>query len=123
MNWIWNAMIPTIIQREHVFLAADWIDQHGVGERNSRRYLVVINGKSYPPKLVISRAYFYAHGSEWSHENFTGGRETNSYLRGLGFEIIERGSIRARASAVGGTSKGTDERREPPSGPPPNMYA
>lgn len=85
-------MIPTTIRREHVLRAAEWIDQHGDGGRSSRRYLVIINGKPYPPKLVISKAYFYAHGSEWSHGNFHGGEETNSYLRRLGFEIQEIGS-------------------------------
>jgi len=85
-------MIPTIILRDHVIRAAEWISQHGVGDRDSKKYLVVVNGRTYPPKLVISRAYFYAHGSEWSHENFTGGEETNSFLRGLGFKIVERQS-------------------------------
>jgi hypothetical protein len=92
-DWTLNLMIPTSIQKKHVLMAAEWIDQHGVGGRDSRKYLAVINGKTYPPKLVISRAYFYAHGSEWSHENFTGGEETNSYLRGLGFRVVERGSF------------------------------
>jgi hypothetical protein len=86
-------MIPTTIQKEHVLQAAEWIDRHGVGGRDSKKYLVVINGKTYPPKLIISKAYFYASGSEWSHENFTGGEETNSYLRGLGFRVFERDSF------------------------------
>jgi len=85
-------MIPTTIRREHVLKAAEWIDHHGDDGRPSRKYVVIINGRPYPPKLVISKAYFYAHGSEWSHSNFHGGEETNSYLKGLGFEIRDIGS-------------------------------
>lgn len=86
-------MIPTTIQKGHILMAAEWIDKNGVGGRSSRKYVVIIEGKPYPPKLVISRAYFYAHGSEWSHENFTGGKEANSFLRRLGFEIKKVDSL------------------------------
>lgn len=86
-------MIPTSIQQKHVLMAAAWIDKNGVpSDRESKKYLVIINGRRYPPKLIVSKASFFANGSEWSHENFTGGEETNSFLRRLGFRIIDRAS-------------------------------
>ena len=47
-------MIPDTISREHILMAAEWIDENGVGGRSSRRYSVVINGRPYPPKLFIT---------------------------------------------------------------------
>lgn len=86
-------MIPSTIQREHVILAAKWIDQNGIGQRVSKKYQVIVNGRPYPPKLIISKAYFYAHGSDWPHGNFHGGEETNSFLNRLGFKIIGLDSV------------------------------
>ena len=87
-------MIPRNIRREHVIKAAKWIDENGVPEeRMSTKYLVAIGTGEYPPKLVISIANIFANGQEWSHEHFSGGKETNSYLEELGFEIIEFSSV------------------------------
>lgn len=87
-------MIPPEIKKEHVLKAAKWIDEHGVPRaRESTIWLVIIEGKTYPPKYIISRANVYANGTEWPSGNFTGGEETNSYLKNLGFKICDRGSF------------------------------
>lgn len=46
------------------------------------------NSKRYPPKYLISIANKYANGEELHPSDFSGGRESNSYLSELGFEII-----------------------------------
>ena len=41
----------------------------------------------YPPKLVISIANRYANGSELDSTKFSGGKESNEFLKARGFEI------------------------------------
>jgi len=83
-------MIPPNIRREHVLKAIKEIDKYGIPPgRNARKYFVEYNGKLYPPKLVISKANKYANGDELPPSMFTGGDETNNYLKRLGFKIVE----------------------------------
>ena len=82
-------MIPPNIKRDHIIMAIEEIDKYGVPpRRNSRDYFLEYNGKLYPPKYVISLANKYANGYELSPSEFTGGKETNDYLKGLGFNIV-----------------------------------
>ncbi len=82
-------MIPDNITREAVLQAIAEIDSEGIPlRRNSRIYHLVLNGRSYPPKYVISLANKYVNGYELSPEAFTGGNQTNDFLRNLGFVIV-----------------------------------
>lgn len=79
-------MIPKEITKEHVLLAIEETDRKGFpAKRESTKYNLVHNGKEYPPKYVISRACFYATGEELSNEEFSGGTETNNFLKQQGF--------------------------------------
>lgn len=82
-------MIPETISREHVLQAIREIDRTGVpAQRHSTRYSLLHNGERYPPKYVISLAHRFAQGYELDPSSFSGGVETNSFLRAIGFDII-----------------------------------
>ena len=82
--------IPKNIHNEHVIEAIHKIDSEGVPERReSTRFNLSYEGKYYPPKYVISIANIFANGEEYSPSKFSGGDETNRFLKGLGFRIVE----------------------------------
>ena len=83
-------MIPKNIKREHVIKAIEEIKRNGIPKgRNSKKFLLEFNGEYYPPKYVISLANKYANGEILDPAQFSGGKETNDFLRNLGFSIIE----------------------------------
>ena len=81
-------MIPKEITAEHVVAAMAEIRAAGSpSTRSSRGYSIVYEGEHFPPKYVVSLAAKYAVGRELRPNQFNGGQETNSFLRGLGFDI------------------------------------
>ena len=81
-------MIPKHITRDAVLNALKKIDEIGVPRnRLSTKYNVVHQGKSYPPKYVISLANELTTGVELKPNEFGGGDESNGFLSNLGFEI------------------------------------
>ena len=83
-------MIPKNISREHVLRAIEEAKRIGIPEgRGSKKFLMEINGDYYPPKYVISLANKYANGDELNPSEFSGGTESNAFLRALGFQIVE----------------------------------
>ncbi len=81
-------MIPSAITREHILQALRDIDEHGVPPgRGATRYSLEHEGRLYPPKLVVSIAARHAVGFELDPATFSGGRETNEFLRQRGFRI------------------------------------
>jgi len=90
-------MIPKNIRKEHIIKAMGEIKKSGIPKgRCSRKFLLEFEGKFYPPKYVISLANKYANGVELDSSTFSGGRETNDFLRVLGFRIVEV-SVTAKA--------------------------
>jgi hypothetical protein len=88
-------MIPSEITAEHVHAAIAEIDRTGVPEwRQSTRYLLVYQGRCYPPKYVVSLAARHATGRALRSNEFNGGSETNTFLRSLGFQITRRAAER-----------------------------
>jgi hypothetical protein len=86
-------MIPDNITKEHLEKAIEEIDRDGVRKgRHSSTYDLLHNGKSYPPKLVISIANKYANGSELNPNDFGGGKDTKAFelLQKEGFSIKEK---------------------------------
>lgn len=82
--------IPKNIHHEHVMKALQKINREGVPERRgSTRFSLLYEGKYYPPKYVISIANIFANGEEYAPSLFSGGDETNGFLKGLGFRIVE----------------------------------
>ena len=58
-------MIPTNITREHVIKALEEIDASAIPPgRASTKFALVLNGKRYPPKYVLSLANRFANGKE-----------------------------------------------------------
>ncbi|MCD6535735.1 MAG: hypothetical protein J7K49_01715 [Thaumarchaeota archaeon] len=83
-------MIPKNIRKEHIIKAIGEIRKSGIPKgRRSRKFVLKFEGKSYPPKYVISLANKYANGAELNPSEFSGGRESNDFLRALGFQIVE----------------------------------
>lgn len=77
------------VTREDVIKALKDLD----GEFQSQytrgsKFQLLFNGKSYPPKAVLSRASFHSTGTELPLKSFSGGESTNKVLRALGFEIV-----------------------------------
>lgn len=84
-------MIPPEIRRDHVLMALDAIDKGGIPRRREATgFEVLHDGKSYPPKYVISLAAKYATGTELEPSLFSGGDETNNFLKSLGMEIMPK---------------------------------
>jgi hypothetical protein len=90
-------MIPPNIRREHILLAIQEIDIHGVlPSRASSKYNLRFDGKTYPPKYVISLANKFANGKELNPQEFSGGQETNGFLKQRGFQVEGGASPRSR---------------------------
>jgi len=95
-------MIPKNITREHVLAAIKKIRKDGVPKgRNSRKYVLIFKEELFPPKYLISLANKYPNGKQLSPEVFSGGEETNSYLRHLGFEIRRKSAKRTARPTTG----------------------
>ncbi|MCL0103504.1 hypothetical protein M1O51_02650 [Dehalococcoidia bacterium] len=89
-------MIPKNIKLEHILKAIEEIKRNGIPKgRNSRKFFLELNGDYYPPKYVISLANKYVNGKELDPEEFSGGEETNTFLRKLGFNIVEISILRS----------------------------
>ena len=83
--------IPKDLTREHIQQAMVDLDS-GISVRwgKSRKYDLVHEGKHYSPKAVLGRAICIAKQCDPYSLNFDGGNPTNSVLRKLGFEIVEK---------------------------------
>jgi predicted amidohydrolase len=84
-------VIPPNIKKEHILQALNQINKNGMPkQRESKKYWLKSKGYLYPPKYVIALANKFVNGEELRAEVFSGGRETNEFLRALGFEISEK---------------------------------
>ena len=84
-------MIPKRISRNHLLEAAQIIDREGIPERRkSTRYNVLVSGKKYPPKYLIAVASKLATGKMISTQDYSGGLESNSFLRMRGLSITDK---------------------------------
>lgn len=111
-------MIPSNIEREHIIKAIREIDSNGIPPgRESRKFCLIFEGKQYPPKYVLSLANRFATDEELDPSEFSGGQETNNFLKRLGFDIAETSSsgtfvmpISSQKRTFEATQKGHDER-------------
>lgn len=88
-------MIPNNIQKEHIIKALEECDISGVpAGRGSRKFMLEYNGKHYHPKYIVSIANKYASGNELNSAEFHGGLETNTFLKNIGFAIVDISSIK-----------------------------
>ena len=83
-------MIPPNLTEKHFRQAAAQIDREGVPtERNSVHYDLVLNGRRYPPKYVVSLAQKFATGTEFPAADFDA-VEAKNYFLNKDYEIIDR---------------------------------
>ncbi|MEP0913069.1 HNH endonuclease [Leptolyngbya sp. GB1-A1] len=84
-------MIPKNISRHHILKAIEDITVEGISDkRDSTKFDLIYQEKAFPPKLVLSRANFYANGEELDPSKFSGGDESNTFLSALEFEIVPK---------------------------------
>ena len=82
-------MIPAFITKAHIVEAMRRISGEGVPpRRNGRDYCLVKDGNHFPPKYTIALAHQVATGQCLRSDKFSGGSETNSYLKTRGFNIV-----------------------------------
>lgn len=81
-------MIPRNIKRRHILRALHERKTARIPKgRLSRKFLLEYCGNHFPPKYVISLANKHANGVELGPEQFSGGSESNTFLRSLGFKV------------------------------------
>lgn len=82
--------IPSNISKEHIEKAIEEVSHSKIpGERLSYQYFLKVNGKTLPPKYVVSIANKYVNKEELASESFNA-IEAKNFLIKLGFEIIEK---------------------------------
>jgi HNH endonuclease len=83
-------MIPSGLKSVHFKKAAAEIDKDNVPpERLSVHYDLLLDGKRYPPKYVISLAQKYATGEPYPAREFNA-VQARDYFRGLGYTVLDR---------------------------------
>ena len=82
-------MIPIIIAREHLVKAIQQINNNGVpARRRSHDYCLVYESYHYPPKYTIALAHKISTGRFLPSDRFSGGQESNIFLKSRGFEVV-----------------------------------
>ena len=82
-------MIPELITKKNIDTALRHILREGVASRRrGRSYCLVADGKHFPPKYTIAHAHRIATGEFLSSDRFSGGNESNDFLRRLGFKVV-----------------------------------
>ena len=85
-------MIPALITDADIVEAIRRIGRDGVPpSRKSRGYCLVAGGRHLPPKYVVAVAHEVATGELLSPSQFSGGPESNDFLRRRGFSVRECG--------------------------------
>ncbi len=83
-------MIPKGFKNKHFLKAASEIDKNGVpASRQSYRYDLLLNGKKYPPKYVISIANKFLSGEEFPSYDFNA-VEAKDYFMRREYRILDR---------------------------------
>ena len=83
-------MIPECITRAHMAEAIQRLIRDGVPpHRRGRGYCLVADGHHLPPKYTISLAHQVAVGAWLPPDQFSGGQESNGFLRRRGFRVAE----------------------------------
>ena len=83
-------MIPKHITGAHIKEAIRLIIRDGMpAERRSRGYCLATKDGHFPPKYTIALAHQVAMGALLPSDRFSGGPESNEFLRHRGFAVIE----------------------------------
>lgn len=103
-------MIPRHISAAHIEEAVRLIIRDGVpARRRGHGYCLAMKGEHLPPKYTIAVAHQVATGKLLRPDQFSGGPESNEFLRGRGFSVTDcdcGGSVRhGRVRPVSPASK------------------
>ncbi len=72
--------IPSNITADHLKKAIEKIDDEGIPPgAHSTTYDVILKGKKYPPKLIVSFANLFANGTILDRASFRGGLNTSAF--------------------------------------------
>jgi len=83
--------IPRNIKKEHIISALAAIDAEGYPKAHeSTRYSLVYEGRKYPPVWVIRTANIFANREPLDTSLFSGGEQSNNFLRKFGFRIVKK---------------------------------
>lgn len=85
--------IPENITYDNLLQAIEKIDIEGIpNDGDSKYYDVLYNGKTYPPKLIVSYSNLFANGQILDRTDFRGGLNTESFnlLENNNFNIIPK---------------------------------
>ena len=83
-------MIPSFITKANIVAAMRRIDREGVPPvRRARNYCLVVKGRHFPPKYTIAMAHQIATRRFLHSYEFSGGAESNGFLRNRGFDVVE----------------------------------
>lgn len=83
--------IPKNIKKEHVIAALNVIDKDGYPkEHESTKFYLMYEGRNYPPKWVIRTANIFANAAPFETILFSGGEQSNNFLKKLGFRVFEK---------------------------------
>ena len=84
------------INREHIEKAILEINEGGIpSNAHSSTYDVVVDGKRYPPKLLIELASKHSPGATLARRDFHGGRDENSFkvIKECGYTIKNKSDV------------------------------
>jgi hypothetical protein len=97
----WDCSLPKTITQEHILKAMQNWTGTPPGHR-PHKWVVLHEGLPYPPKLLVSRAAFYAIGQYWQPHLFSGGRDLHGFLRSRfkGIEIVPIESLEATSQSA-----------------------
>jgi 5-methylcytosine-specific restriction enzyme B len=102
--------LPNNITKDDLIKAIEKIEKEGYDHHaESLYYDVVFNGKTYPPKLVVSYANFFANGEILDRNSFEGGIGTPCFklLEKNGFNIQEKSSLEKNERKVWFVTQGS----------------
>ena len=84
------SMIPKDLTKQHFLQAAAKADREGYpADRRSVHYDLVIDGRRYPPKYIVSLATELLTGRPYSAQDFNA-VEAKNYFTARGYEILDR---------------------------------
>jgi putative restriction endonuclease len=83
--------IPKNIKKEHIISALNEIDREGYPkEHESTKFYLLYEGRKYPPKWVIRTANIFANAIPFETILFSGGEQSNNFLKKFGFRVIKK---------------------------------
>mgnify|MGYP000881678212 CR=1 FL=1 len=104
MNNLWNK-----ISRDDIIQAIKEFDTSVVSYPEPRNTYLIYNNKRYPAKHIRGMAYKIANGREISKNEYSGGQETASFFKRLGFTVEHEKNTIERKRIIGTSARSAAE--------------